>query len=149
MQTKLLNSDTIPGLLVAAFGAAALFVGRTYPVGTPTAMGPGSMPMLLGWSCVVLGGILILRGLLGRAEPLEGEWPLRATLFILAGILVFAGLIERAGLAITVAAMVVTVSFARPGGRLVLLLALCLGLALATVLIFVVALGLPLSIGPR
>ena len=39
--TRLFNRDVLSGLVFVVIGAAALWIGRDYAMGTPFRMGPG------------------------------------------------------------------------------------------------------------
>jgi hypothetical protein len=144
----LLNADTLTGLCFMVFGAAAIWIGSGYDMGTATQTGPGYFPRLLAWLCIGLSGILVLRGVWSASEALP-KVDLRAAAFLFAGILAFAGLIERFGLVAASTSLVVLVSLARPRPNWLRVALLAAGLAVFSTILFVELLGLPLSIGPR
>ncbi len=89
--------------LLIFFGAAGLWFGREYAVGTASHMGPGYMPRLLGWGLIIFGVIIGLRSV--RLRPSRTREPgierimWRTNLLILAALVSFAVLIRWAGLA--------------------------------------------------
>jgi hypothetical protein len=142
------NQDFAAGVMFALFGAAGLWFGRNYPVGTSLRMGPGYMPWMLCWLLILFGAGIAFKGALTPGEPLS-RWYLRPLVLVSAGLMVFAALIENAGLP---AAVVGTVVIAALGGqqfRIHEVIPLAIGLAIGTVAIFVWGLGLPMTLWPR
>lgn len=90
-------NDILLGLLFAAIGAAALFIGRDYVFGTSLRMGPGFLPRIVAGGLVLLGLVLVLRGILagGWVLPVIGWRPI---LLISLAVIVFAATIDRLGL---------------------------------------------------
>ena len=86
------------GLLFLSVGAVQTWLALQYDVGTPSQMGPGFVPALLGGILMMLGFIIASGGLLVRGPQLEPvHW--RPLVCIVGALLVFALLIESAGLA--------------------------------------------------
>src|SRR4051794_41949823 len=80
--------DLWAGLLLAAFGVAALIFGADLAMGTARRMGPGYMPYGLAWLLVLCGAAVALRGVIaaGAAGAPVG---LRPVLGVLRGGVVF------------------------------------------------------------
>src|SRR3954471_14838426 len=57
--------DVWAGLLLAAFGIAALVFGADLAMGTARRMGPGYMPYGLAWLLILCGAVVALRGVVG------------------------------------------------------------------------------------
>lgn len=162
VQQGRIDKDLIGGLAFAAFGAFTLWTGRDSALGTLTQMGPGYFPALMAWLCIGLSALVIARALLRNraaattppgAAPEDGAAPalrldLRAFAFVLLGLIAFALLLERAGLVLATLALVLLVSYARAGTRILRAGLLAIGLAAAATLLFVVALDLPLRVWP-
>jgi len=128
--------DFWAGLLFIAFGAAALWFGRDFPVGTAMKMGPGYLPLYLSWGLIAIGAFIAGRGLLvigPGIEPSRG----RPQFFILLAIIVFGLMIERFGLAPAVAVITVIASLASYEMKIIESLALAVGMAVASVLLFI------------
>lgn len=142
------NQDLVAGLMFAVIGALGLWIGRRYPVGTSLRMGPGYMPNLLCWLLIIFGAGIGIKGALVAGEKLAG-WHLRPLAFIVIGVLAFTFLIERAGLPIAALATVLIGSLASNETRPIEVVILAVSLAVASVLIFVQGLGLPMDIWPR
>ena len=139
--------DFVSGLIFIAVGIIALVIGRDYSLGTPTRMGPGYFPALLGGLLTLFGVIIAARSFIITGKPIDAI-PLRPLILILASMLAFASLLEPAGLIISTVALVVIGCLASADSRwrdmiflTVFLLAVALGL-------FVYSLGLPIKIWP-
>jgi len=139
--------DFFSGLIFIAVGIIALVIGRDYSLGTPTRMGPGYFPALLGGLLTLFGVIIAARSFIITGKPIDAI-PLRPLILILASMLAFASLLEPAGLIISTVALVVIGCLASADSRwrdmiflTVFLLAVALGL-------FVYSLGLPIKIWP-
>jgi len=137
--------DFVSGLIFIAVGIIALVIGRDYSLGTPTRMGPGYFPALLGGLLTLFGVIIAARSFIITGKPIDAI-PLRPLILILASMLAFASLLEPAGLIISTVALVVIGCLASADSRwrdmiflTVFLLAVALGL-------FVYSLGLPIKI---
>ncbi|WP_439499989.1 tripartite tricarboxylate transporter TctB family protein [Bosea sp. (in: a-proteobacteria)] len=89
--------ELLAGLLFAAIGGLALYLGRLYPAGSALDMGPGYLPRLVAFGLVGIGAIGIVRGWMSRDWVLP-RTALRPILWVSAAILVFAASIERLGL---------------------------------------------------
>lgn len=140
--------DFWAGLLFIGLGIAAIWVGSNYNLGTAARMGPGYFPRILGILLLVLGSIIVLRGLRGRGERVP-VWKWRPTVVVLASVVVFGLIVAKVGLAISTVVLILMASAAshefRPREAIiagVLLAALSVG-------VFVVGLHLQLPIWPE
>jgi hypothetical protein len=146
---RLKRAETLAGLLFVAFGAAALWLAAGYAYGTPTRMGPGFVPVALGWCLVVLGVVLAVAGAVASADNALPPSDTRPLLFLLLGVGAFALLLESAGLVAAIFACVGVARLAERPYRLVESAVLAVGLAGAGAAIFVYGLGLPIPLLPR
>ncbi|MBI4966644.1 MAG: tripartite tricarboxylate transporter TctB family protein [Rhodospirillales bacterium] len=150
MRHRIRNSqDFWSGVMFMAFGGLAMFLARTYPMGTASRMGPGYFPTTLGGLLALIGLVVALRALRHPGEPVQRFFSAPMNL-ILGSVLGFALLLPFAGLIPSIVVLVVVSSLA--GGSLrwktvgIETALLCL---VATAL-FVWGLGLPFSLfGPR
>jgi hypothetical protein len=139
--------DFWSGVLFVAIGAFALVYGSKYTLGTAARMGPGYFPRILGILLVVLGGLILIRGLRTQG-PGVPRWRLRPTLLVIGGVIVFGHVVQWLGIAISTVLLIVVASAAshefRPKEAIIsgVLLA-----ALAS-LVFIVGLGVQLPIWP-
>ena len=139
--------DFWSGILFIVFGALALWFGRDYAIGTLNRIGPGFLPVMLSVGLLAVGGLLALRALAIDGPAIEKSQVV-PQLVILAAIAVFAFGIERLGLALTVAAVAVTASFAKRGMHWLEVIGLGVGLSALCVVLFVELLGQPFMVWP-
>lgn len=85
------------GAVYLAFGAAGLWFGWAYPMGTAGRMGSGYFPKVLSVLLIVLGLLAIFRGMTVQGQRLSAI-KLRPILAIPAACLLFALLLEPVGL---------------------------------------------------
>jgi hypothetical protein len=142
------TGDLILGLAFMSLAAAALFLLRNLPAGTADQMGPAYFPRMLAVILLFLGGAITFKSFM-----IAGAHQLRVRvlplLFVVAGTVFFGVAAEQLGCVITVFGMVVIYAFAYPGKRIWETLFLALGCAAFSAVLFVFALGLPLTIWPR
>lgn len=139
--------DLLGGLILIGIGLfAAIYASSSYSLGTLRQMGPGMVPMLLGYVMIGLGSLILIPALFkaGPAEPVTVEW--RPLVMVSLSIAAFALTVERLGL--LPAILLLTVGSAFAGSKLGLVMAVILGLALSALatLIFVVGFSIPLRI---
>jgi Tripartite tricarboxylate transporter TctB family len=139
--------DFFAGLIFVAIGIVALVIGGDYSLGSPTRMGPGYFPVMLGWLLLILGTIIALRSL-WIDGPRVGHIGFRPLLLILVAILAFAGLLEPAGVVIATIALIGIGRLATAESRLRESVPLTVALIAIALSVFVYGLGLPLKIWP-
>ncbi len=136
------------GLLLLA--VAAIFTAGLLglPIGTAFRMGPGYFPMVLTILLAGLGAVILINGLRVEGAPV-GNIPLRA-LFLIASPIVFFGLTVRGlGLVLSLSITVLATTFAARDWNPVMAISTTLALVIGCIAIFVLGLGLPLSLfGP-
>ena len=132
----------LPAILLALTGLGVAALGSSYQIGSLTAMGPGFMPVALG-VCLVLLALALLAGELRTAPESELGFPLRPVLWVGTGILAWALLIDVIGFFPASIVQLLFSSFALPqrGWRSIVMLAL--GMTLASYIVFVTLLGVP------
>ncbi len=138
--------DLLAGLAFIGFGLAFAIGAAGYEVGTARAMGPGYFPLVLGGILVVLGLVIIVKGFIAGEGAEIGSVPWRALVVIVAAILFFGATIRGLGVvpSVFLTALLAGFSSRRPG--LVAPVVIAAGLTVASVLIFVYALQLPLPL---
>lgn len=139
--------DLAAGLLIAAFGLGALWLGRNWPTGTLAYVQSGFFPRMIGLLMVLAGALVTGRSLLlhGAALPSWGWRPLAG---VTAAVLAFAGTVETLGL---VPAVLILVGLGNLAGQPLRPAPLALlggALAAGCVALFVWGLGLPLRVWP-
>lgn len=140
--------DLAFGILLLAVAAFTWLLVADLPVGSATSMGPGYVPRGLALLIGAFGLIQIGRAMLASFAPFP-HVAIRPLLLVGAAVAVFALLLRGAGLAITSAAVVVVAGLAAYDVRIGENALLALGLAVFSVLLFVMALGLPIPIWPQ
>ncbi|MEP7029940.1 MAG: tripartite tricarboxylate transporter TctB family protein [Pseudolabrys sp.] len=141
----------IPDLAFAAFlialGALAFALAGQLSIGTAAAMGPGYVPRGLALLIMVYGAVLGVRAMVSGAVPFPGI-ELRPLLLISGSVALFAILLPFAGLAITSFAIVLCAGYAAYDSHFRENFIAALILAAFAVVLFVVALSLPIPVWP-
>ena len=140
--------DLFAGLLFAVIGAAAVVIGRGYPLGSASRMGPGYFPMLVGWLLILIGLVVAVRAFAAHSEPI-GRLDIKSALLVIGAVAVFAAGIERLGLVLSILLVVILGYAANSERKLTELVILALVLALASAAIFVYGLQLPFKLWPE
>jgi hypothetical protein len=126
-------------------GAAGLYFGREYSVGSAARMGPGYFPMLLSYCLIAIGAFVGFKSIATPGPSIAlPKW--RSSILLLAAIIVFGALIERAGLAPTVAICSFIAAFATTEAKVKETAVLSILLAAFVVFLFIYALNQPMQI---
>jgi hypothetical protein len=139
--------DFWSGLMFLTFAAVTLVAANGYSLGRGGRMGPGYFPTVLGAVLAVLGLVLLVRSFAINGDAIE-RIQLRPLIILTVCVILFGLMIQPLGLVI---ALTVTTFVAALAGRDIRLKEAALlssGLTVLAVLIFVVALRLPLPIWP-
>ncbi|MEJ8571975.1 tripartite tricarboxylate transporter TctB family protein [Microbaculum marinum] len=135
------------GSLIVVIGLAGVFLASDLRFGTMASMGPGFLPTVCGWLIAALG--IVVLAMMFRDDVEIVDPPVaRPVIMIFLSVGLFALLIEHAGLGLTVFLTAFVASYAGRA-RFVETLLLAFGTAVATTVLFVVILGLPLRIWPE
>ncbi len=138
--------DFWAGALYVAFGAAAVLIGRDYPLGSGARMGPGYFPAMLGWLLVGIGAAALLRAFLRGGEPI-GAIAWRPLALVVGATVLFGLLLRPLGAAPALAVLLGVSALAsrhsRADARTLLAFA---GLVAFCVLVFIKGLGVPMPI---
>jgi hypothetical protein len=142
-------TDILAGLIFVAFGLAFAIGAATYDIGTPTRMGPGFYPLVVGGSLAALGGAIALIPAGHDAESAPVARPWRAIVLIIGALVIFGLTVRGLGLIPSVFLTALLSTLASRQVRPWTALAFAVGLTLLSILIFVVALSLRLPLlGP-
>lgn len=133
------------GLAFIAFGLAAVIISRNYTMGSGGQMGPAYFPTLLGGMLALVGVISGVRSFFRSGESMEAFSVGRGTLILLSVVL-FAILMQGAGMFIAIMASVMVSGLASRNFRPLRYALFAAGLAAFCCLVFVMGLGLPVSI---
>jgi hypothetical protein len=141
--------DTIAGSIFIAFGLFFALTSTTYELGTPFQMGPGFFPLLLGGILVLLGILVVGSGFVAEREEQVGTIPWRALVLIAIAFVFFGATVRGLGLVPSLFITTLLAAFASERMSLFSALAIAVGLNVLSVVVFVVALQLRLSLfGP-
>ena len=94
------GQDFATGLLLAAIGMAAFWIGADYPMGTAQRPGTGVLPRILAWCLMGTGGLLLIKSVYSPGSPV-GSWPWRPILAVTVGTVVFGLMIDSYGLVLS------------------------------------------------
>jgi hypothetical protein len=147
MQLRINIPDLAFAVFLVALGALAFGLASSLSVGTAAAMGPGYVPRGLTIIIMIYGLVLGVRAMFAGAVTFPSiEW--RPLFLILGSVAVFAVLLPVAGLALTSFALVICAGFAAYDVRVRENAIAAVTLAAFAVVLFVVALGLPIPVWP-
>ena len=136
------NRDFWAGLMLIGMGAAGMVMAHGYRFGSALRMGPGFFPMILGG--ILIGfGICVMVVAFGSKAKIEGHLSIRALLMLPLSLVLFGFLVQYVGY---IPALVALVFFSAASGRefkLREVLLLTVILTVASVALFIWALGLP------
>jgi len=147
MTSSLATKDFLSGVLFIALGLFGLWLARDLEIGTSSAMETGYFPRMI---CIllILTGAVVSTIALFRPGERAGGWHWRPLILISVATLAFALLLKPLGLVAAVVSTTLLAGYAGRGQRLLPLAILSLMLVLATVGLFVLALGMPISLWP-
>ena len=138
-------TDILGGVLLVIVGALVSYVSISqYPLGTLNRMGPGMFPAILGVVLAILGALIALQAL--RRRGTRPDIRVFSPLFVLGGVAAFALLVGPFGLIPAILAITVISSLAELRIRPASLAMLCLALCLIAPAVFVLGLGLRISL---
>jgi len=140
--------DLVAGGVLAAIGTAGLWLSLGYRAGTLTQMGPGYVPRIVFMLLVAHGVAIGARALVSDGPALE-RWRLRPLVLVVAGMVVFGIGLETMGFVASGAALLAIVAFAAPRARPRLYAVVAILLLVATGLVFIHGLGIPMKLWPE
>jgi hypothetical protein len=97
------GQDFATGLLLAAIGIAAFWIGADYPMGTAQRPGTGVLPRILAWCLIGTGGLLLVKSVSSTGSPV-GALSWRPLLAVTAGTIVFGSMVDNYGLVLSMIA---------------------------------------------
>jgi hypothetical protein len=147
MTLKINTPDLAFAVFLIALGGLALALASPLSVGTAAAMGPGYVPRGLAVLIMLYGAALGLRALFSGREAMPSI-ELRPLLLIFGAVALFAMLLPIVGLALTSLALVLCAGTAAYDVRFRENAIAAVILAAFAVVLFVMALGLPIPVWP-
>jgi hypothetical protein len=119
-----------------------------YDLGTPTHVGPGGFPLLLGLILAGLGLANLVQGAFSAYDGGFGSWRARAIYLIPLAVVFFGLTVERIGLVPAIVGTTIIACLANPTIRVLEIALMCAVLAIFGAGVFVYGLGLPFSLFP-
>ena len=147
MTLRINTPDLAFAVFLVALGALALALASPLAVGTAAAMGPGYVPRGLAMLIMIYGAVLGLRALFSGRQALPAI-ELRSLFLIFGAVALFALLLPVVGLALTSLAVVLCAGAAAYDVRFRENAMAAVTLAAFAVVLFVMALGLPIQVWP-
>jgi hypothetical protein len=145
----LLKRDVLAGLMFMGFATWGFLASGGLEMGALSEMGPAYFPRIVSSILMLLGIGIALTGFSGASPMLVKHWALRPILMILLASLAFAVLLERAGIVIAISVTVYIGVLAGERLRPLPLIALTAVLIIASVALFIWALGMQIPVWPR
>jgi hypothetical protein len=139
------SKDFWSGVIFLALGCAAVSLGRDHPMGTAMRMGPAYFPTMLGLLLALIGLAVVLRALVKPGLSV-GRISFGKPALVLGATVLFGLLLRSLGLGIALIMLVILSAYASERFRWPVALALAVGLAIGSTIIFVRLLGLPIPI---
>ena len=139
------SKDLWSGVIFVALGCAAVILGRGNPMGTAMRMGPAYFPTMLGLLLALIGLTVVVRAII-KPGPSISRISFGKPALVLAATVLFGLLLNSLGLAGALILLVVLCAFASERFRWPVALALAVGLAIGSSIIFVYLLALPIPL---
>lgn len=137
--------DMIAGVATAAIGGFILFEASNYKLGTLNNMGPGYFPTMLGSLMVILAVVMVATAQPSGTTLRMGMDRIRGTVFVMAAFVAFALTVESLGMLASVFLGVFLSALGNRNTSLLTAVALGVGTAIVSVLVFRVGLGLQIE----
>jgi hypothetical protein len=108
------EKDFWSGLMFVLVGLGFAWGALNYSFGTSARPGPAYFPFGLGLLTALLGAVLVVQSLVGKAEAEHriGPWPLKQAALVLGAVLLFGALLPRLGMVATLPILIVIASLA-------------------------------------
>lgn len=142
-----LNREVLAGLFLIVSAAIGYYAALPLDAGSMSGVGSGLMPKAVALGLCGFGIYLIIAGLVGNHERVEG-FSLRGTVFILGAILAFAATVRPFGLLVAGPLAMLLSSMADSDTRPVEIVVFTSLMTLACYLLFKVILRLPIPVLP-
>jgi hypothetical protein len=140
--------DFLFGLFLVTLGASGVLFARDLEIGTALDMGPGYLPTILS-VLILLMGIGFVASALLRKGPAWERIAWRSVVVVTTVVVFFGVAIKSLGLVVTIVLSVMLASFASPKPAWLQSAIFAVVMASACVLIFRIALNLPLPVWPQ
>lgn len=137
--------DILAGIFVSIVGLFFALVGTNYNFGTASRMGPGYMPVVLGWILFILGILIMFPAFFRKGERIEVHWD--SLLAATVSLVVFAFILNTLGVFLSTIISVLIASVPKRmhfGIRGII----AISIAVITSLIFIAGLEMSVSLFP-
>lgn len=133
------------GFLFVILGGIGIYIGRGYDFGSLTRMGSGFFPVILS-AALILTGLGIAVGAVNSEETTLERISIRPLVLVPAAVITFALMIPRLGLVLTVLVVAAVAGLASPDVDMRSNALLAGALAIFSLAVFRLALGIPIPI---
>ncbi len=142
--------DFWSGVMFTLIGLAFAIIVKAYeyPMGTPSRMGPGYFPFVLGSIMAVLGIVIVVQALLTSGGPVT-KFAWRPLIWVLSAFVIFGLTAKLLGLVIAIVLLVMISSYGGHEHRWKEAIISSVILAASSVGVFVYGLKLPFPIWPE
>ena len=141
------GQDFATGLLLAAIGIAAFWIGADYPMGTAQRPGTGVLPRILAWCLIGTGGLLLVKSVYSTGSPV-GALSWRPLLAVTAGTIVFGSMVDNYGLLLSMIAAMTICALGTAETRWPEFAVFTLVMMVASWAMFIWLLGMPIKTWP-
>lgn len=141
-KSRAARGELLAALAVVAFGGMIAWIGSGYHMGTPSRMGPGYFPVMLGGGLILVGLGLVIET--WRSTPDPQIFPWRAVCALIAGVVAFALLVRSAGLVPAIFALVLIATLGESPWKPVGALVIAAAMSVIAVALFLYGLRVPL-----
>ncbi|MEO5700470.1 MAG: tripartite tricarboxylate transporter TctB family protein [Casimicrobiaceae bacterium] len=141
------QQDFWSGILFITVGAATVYFGSKYAMGTAARMGPGYFPRALGVLLMFLGALSVLRSFRSPSGVITG-WRWRPIIVVLGSVVIFGLMVQHVGLALSTIFLVFASAAASHEFRPKEAAVAGVAMAILCVAVFAYALGIQLPIWP-
>jgi hypothetical protein len=143
------EKDFWSGVMFIIFGALFAVIAQNYDMGTAQRMGPAYFPTILGGLLVVLGIIIVMKGFGHTAEDHKVERFYAGPIFwVLGSVVVFGLTLRWLGFVIAIVLLVAISSLGSHESKWKEVIALSVGMAILTYLVFIVGLKMTIPVLP-
>jgi putative tricarboxylic transport membrane protein len=136
------NKRFLSGLMFLGIGGVAIFIAQDYPMGSALRMGPGYFPIGLGGIMGLFGIYEMILGIM-KADPVKGNWSIRALIILPLAAVIFGIMMENFGFVPALIALIFISAAASKEFKFLEVLLSAVVITAASVVVFIYGLGLP------
>ncbi|MFP1680518.1 tripartite tricarboxylate transporter TctB family protein [Alloalcanivorax sp. C16-2] len=144
---RLNRGEILVAIAFTLVGLAVAGIATGYQLGDLRRMGPGYFPLILGLMLAAIGVALVIEVI--RSDNPPPPLLMRPFMMLSLGIISFAQLVERAGMVPAVFSLVVLSALGERTLRPLAILAIAVVMSAVSVMLFIQALGIPVSAFPE